>query len=160
MLTDGAKAPEFRLKGTDADGAEVELSLDGLLDGGKKPLVLYFYPRDNTPGCKTEACDFRDNMSRITVLANVAGVSRDSVKSHAGFREKNSLNFPLLSDQEHDVHEKYGAWGEKKKDGKTSMSAIRSTFIISPDGKVARAWYEVKVKGHVDEIIGELKKLG
>jgi peroxiredoxin Q/BCP len=155
MPIEGNKAPDFCLDGIDANREEKSYCLKDLLEP-KKPLVLYFYPKDNTSGCTAEACDFRDNMNRLTGRATVVGVSPDSVKSHKGFSEKQSLNFPLLSDPDKKVLEAYGAYGEKKMYGKTVMGVIRSTFIIAPDGKVKKSWTKVKVKGHVDEVLGEL----
>ncbi len=158
MVEVGDRAPEFCLKGIDKKGKEGEFCLKDLI-GGKKPLVLYFYPKDNTPGCTQEACDFRDNMNRLTRLATVVGVSPDSVKSHQNFQNKHGLNFILLSDPDRDVLKAYGAWGEKKMYGKTREGVIRSTFIISPDGTVLKLWRNVKVKGHVDQVIETLKTL-
>ncbi|MBI5467614.1 MAG: peroxiredoxin, partial [Deltaproteobacteria bacterium] len=120
--------------------------------------VLYFYPKDNTPGCTIEACDFRDNMARLLKTGSmVLGVSPDSVESHRNFREKHGLSFPLLSDPERSVAAAYGAYGEKKMYGKTSMGIIRSTFIIDPTGRVKTLWRGVKVAGHVDEVLGAIK---
>ncbi len=149
----GRQAPPFSL--TDDAGNTVDLSdLRGRL------VVLYFYPRDNTPGCTTEACDFRDNMARVTGRgAIVLGVSPDPAKSHVRFREKHDLPFPLLVDEDHSVAEAYGAWGEKKMAGRTYEGIIRSTFLIDAESIVVRAWYKVKVKGHVDEVLEELEAL-
>jgi len=155
MVVEGKKAPEFALTGIDEAGNEREYRLKDVLKDGR-PVVLYFYPKDNTSGCTAEACDFRDNMARLKPKAAVLGVSRDSIKSHLNFRDKHGLNFPLLSDPEHTVHEAYGAWGEKKMYGKTSMGCIRTTVLIGADGKVIRVWSKVKVKGHVDEVMAEL----
>jgi peroxiredoxin Q/BCP len=121
--------------------------------------VIYFYPRDNTPGCTQEACDFRDSFNRITAKATVVGVSRDGIASHMKFREKNGLNFPLLSDPDHTVLEAYGAWGEKKMYGKSTMGITRSTVLIGKDGTIRKIWPRVAVRGHVDDVISELKKL-
>jgi len=152
-LEAGQKAPSFRL--TDDAGDTVELSA---LRG--QPVILYFYPRDNTPGCTKEACDFRDNMARVTGKgAVVLGVSPDSTRSHVRFREKHDLPFPLLVDEDHSAAEAYGAWGEKKMAGRTYMGIIRSTFLIDAEGIVARAWYKVKVRGHVDEVLEALEAL-
>ena len=156
MIREGAKAPDFCLKGIDEAGSEREYCLADLLREGRE-VVLYFYPKDNTPGCTQEACDFRDNFNRITGKALVVGVSRDSIASHRNFRERHSLNFPLLSDPDHSVLDAYGAWGEKKMYGKTTMGVKRGTCLIGADGKVRKLWVEVKVKGHVDEV---LKALG
>jgi len=154
IIEAGKAAPPFTLRGIDESGEERGFSLKGFK--GKK-VVLYFYPKDNTPGCTTEACDFRDNMARLLKTgAVVLGVSPDSVKSHAGFREKHSLSFPLLSDPDKEVALAYGAYGEKKTYGKTSMGIIRSTFLIDERGKVEKAWRSVKVKGHVDEVLAAI----
>jgi len=155
MITEGKKAPDFCLDGIDEKRAEKRYCLKDVLKGGK-PVVLYFYPKDNTSGCTTEACDFRDSMNRLTKKAVVLGVSPDSVASHIKFHEKQGLNFPLLSDPDKKALDAYGAYGEKKMYGKTVMGVIRSTFIIGTDGKVKKAWAKVKVKGHVDEVLGEL----
>jgi thioredoxin-dependent peroxiredoxin len=155
MIDAGSKAPAFTLKGIDESGAERDFSLK---DYKGKTVVLYFYPKDNTPGCTTEACDFRDNMARILKTGSVVlGVSPDSVKSHLGFRDKHGLQFPLLSDPERTAATAYGAYGEKKLYGKVSMGIIRSTFVIDPAGMVKRLWRGVKVAGHVDEVLETLK---
>jgi thioredoxin-dependent peroxiredoxin len=145
-------APDFTLP---ADGGgEVTLS-----DHRGKKVVLYFYPKDNTPGCTTEACNFRDGYSAILAAgAVVLGVSPDNVKSHAGFKLQFRLPFALLSDPDHRVAELYGAWGEKKMYGKTSMGIIRSTFIIDEQGKVARVFPKVKPENHSQEVLAALKE--
>lgn len=154
MVEQGKKAPAFTLKGIGKDGTEKSFSLKDFA-GGK--VVLYFYPRDNTPGCTVEACDFRDNMARaVAAGATVLGVSPDTLASHMKFKEKQVLNFPLLSDPDKKIAEKYGAYGEKKLYGKVSLGIIRSTFIIDEKGKVERVWRKVKVKGHVDEVVETL----
>ncbi|NTU41828.1 MAG: peroxiredoxin [Nitrospirales bacterium] len=150
------EAPEFCLGGIDGVGNEGEFCLSALLAEGR-PVVLYFYPRDNTPGCTQEACDFRDNINRIAPHTLVVGVSTDGIASHRKFREKHGLTFPLLSDPEHSVLASYGAWGEKKLYGKLSEGTIRSTFLIGPDGLVKKVWKGVKVKGHVDEVLTFLR---
>ena len=125
-----------------------------------KFLVLYFYPKDNTPGCTTEACDFRDRQSRLDASgAAVFGVSRDSVKSHAGFRAKYALTFPLIVDADASLHQAYGAWGEKVLYGKRSIGPIRSTVLIDAAGKVARIWPKVSVKGHAEEVAAAVEAL-
>ncbi len=152
-LAVGDPAPDFAL----SDHNEEEVTLTGLKGN---PVVLYFYPKDNTPGCTTEACDFRDNMARITSAgAMVLGVSPDSVKSHQKFIGKFDLPFPLLVDDDHAVAEAYGAWGEKKMYGKTFQGLIRSTFLIDGEGKIAQAWYHVRAKGHVDTVLTALENL-
>ena len=152
-LNIGDNAPDFTLP--DHDGRDVTLSS---LRGD--PVVVYFYPKDDTPGCTTEACDFRDNMARITGAgASVMGISADSAKSHQKFREKYDLPFPLLVDEEHAVMEQYGAWGEKKMYGRVFMGLIRSTFLIDREGKIAEAWYNVRAKGHVDKVLAALEAM-
>lgn len=134
--------------GIDENGVEKEFLLSEL----KEPLVLYFYPKDNTPGCTQEACDFRDNYNRLTAKATVVGVSPDSIKSHKNFQEKHSLNFALISDPEHTLAEAFQVWKEKSMYGKKYMGIERSTFIIK-GGKVAKEWRKVNVTGHVDEVL-------
>ncbi|MCA9078778.1 MAG: thioredoxin-dependent thiol peroxidase [Planctomycetaceae bacterium] len=127
---------------------------------GEKNVVLYFYPRDNTPGCTTEACDFRDNMARLNKLNTVVlGVSTDSVASHDKFAAKFELPFPLLADEDHAVCEKYGVWVEKNNYGKKYMGIQRATFLIDKQGKVAAVWPKVKVAGHVDEVAAAVAEL-
>lgn len=155
MPDEGKKAPDFCLKGIDGERNEKEFCLSGLMKEGK-PVVLYFYPKDNTPGCTTEACDFRDRWSRIGGRASVVGVSPDGIASHKKFNEQHGLNFPLLSDPEHRVMEAYEAWGEKNMYGKTAMGVIRSTYIIGPDGKIRKKMLNVKATGHVDKVLEEL----
>lgn len=145
-LEKGQAAPDFTLD-TDGDG---KISLDELK--GKK-VVLYFYPKDNTSGCTKEACAFRDTMDELADKnVVVVGVSPDSIKSHDNFKSKHELNFTLASDPDHEVAEKYGAWGEKKMYGKTYMGIIRSTFLIDEEGNIAETWYKVRVNGHVDKV--------
>ena len=153
MIEAGKKAPAFSLK--DQDGKTVKLA-----DFAGKNVVLYFYPKDDTPGCTTEACNFRDEHSKLQKAgAVVLGVSPDSEARHAKFRAKYSLPFTLLADTEHEVAEKYGAWGEKSLYGKKYMGIIRSTFLIGKDGKVAKVWPKVKVKEHAGEVLEALKAL-
>ena len=133
-VEEGQAAPAFTL--TSDQGAKVRLSE---LKGA--PVVLYFYPKDDTPGCTKEACAFRDRQDEIAQLgARVLGVSPDTTQSHAQFRDKYQLNFPLLADTEHKVAEKYGAWREKNMYGKTSMGIQHSTFLIDAQGRIARVW--------------------
>ena len=141
-------------EGLDENGNEKQFNLDDFL--GKK-VVLYFYPKDNTKGCTQEACDFRDNFNRLTPFATVVGVSPDSIKSHKNFREKQGLNFILLSDQEHALAEKFEVWKEKSMYGRKYMGIERSTFILDEKGNIQKEWRKVKVKGHVDEVINYLK---
>ena len=150
MLTEGSVAPEFAL--TDEEGREISL---GEFRGRK--VVLYFYPRDNTPGCTTEACGFRDVYDRILELgAVVIGISGDSEKSHHNFKQKHNLPFYLLSDPERRVIEQYGALGEKKMYGKTYMGIIRSTYIIDEVGRIARVYPKVKPAEHATEVLQAL----
>ena len=140
----------MKLPAIDTNGNEIELSIENFK--GQR-VVLYFYPKDNTPGCTQEACDFRDNLNRITKYATLIGVSPDNIKSHKSFREKQGLNFILLSDNDHILAEKYGVWKEKSMYGKKYMGIERSTFILDDKGNIEKEWRKVKVKGHVDEII-------
>ena len=150
MLEVGAAAPAFSLK--DTQGNTVKLSeLKG------KKVVVYFYPKDDTPGCTKEACDFRDNLAVVKKAgAVVFGVSPDDEASHQKFTEKFSLPFPLLCDTEHKIAEAYGAWGEKQNYGKTYMGLIRSTFLIDEKGKLAHIWRNVKAEGHVAKVLETL----
>jgi peroxiredoxin Q/BCP len=128
-----------------------------LKDFAGKKVVLYFYPKDNTPGCTQEACDFRDNMARVQAAgAVVLGVSGDSIASHERFRDKYELPFPLLSDESHEMMEKYGVWQEKKNYGRTYMGVVRSTVLIDENGVIRRIWPKVTVKGHVDAVLSAL----
>lgn len=140
----------IKISGTDENGIEKEYKLS---DFAGQKIILYFYPKDNTSGCTQEACDFRDNMNRLTKYAKVVGVSPDSIKSHIKFREKQGLNFILLSDTEHLLAEKFGVWIEKSMYGRKYMGIDRSTFIIDEKGNVLKEWRKVKVKGHVDEVV-------
>ncbi|HXU45837.1 MAG TPA: thioredoxin-dependent thiol peroxidase [Thermoanaerobaculia bacterium] len=152
-ISEGAGAPDFRL--TADDGREVQLSK---LRG--KPVVLYFYPKDDTPGCTKEACAFRDRRSEIEARgAVVLGVSPDSVASHGKFRDKYGLNFPLLADPGHEVADAYGAWREKNMYGKKSMGIQRSTFLIDPAGVVRKVWRKVAVDGHDEQVLEALADL-
>jgi peroxiredoxin Q/BCP len=149
----GTRAPNFALPAD--DGTEVTLAQ---LRG--KPVVLYFYPRDDTPGCTREACSFRDRQAEMGKLgAVVLGVSTDNVASHERFRDKYALNFPLLADVDHGVATAYGAWREKTRFGKTSMGMQRSTFLIDPEGVVRRVWKNVQVDGHDAEVLAALRAL-
>ncbi len=141
---------DIKLQGLDKDGNEKEYSLN---DFKGQKVILYFYPKDNTSGCTQEACDFRDNINRLTKYAAVIGVSPDSIKSHKSFKEKQSLNFILLSDSERKLAEEFDVWKEKLMYGRKYMGVERSTFIINKDGKIEKEWRKVKVKGHVDEVI-------
>ena len=152
-LSIGKKAPAFTLH--DEKGASVKLS-----DFAGRWVVLYFYPKDDTPGCTVEACEFTSGISGFTKLdAVVLGCSADSPEKHVKFINKYGLKIRLLSDPDHKVIEKYGAWGEKKLYGKTSMGIIRSTVLIDPEGKVAHHWAKVKAAGHAAEVRAKLAEL-
>ena len=152
-IEEGKRAPAFTL--TSDAGEKVKLS-----DQAGGPVVLYFYPKDDTPGCTREACAFRDRSKELAKLgAKVFGVSPDDVASHQKFRDKYDLNFPLLADPDHKVAEKYGAWREKNMYGKKSMGIQRSTFLIGPDGKVGKLWKRVKVDGHDEQVLTALREL-
>lgn len=149
-LAAGDRAPAFTLP--DQDGNPVSLK-----DFAGQQVVVYFYPRDDTPGCTKEACQFNDNLrafARAKVV--VLGISGDGADKHQKFRSKYGLKFPLLTDADHKVGETYGAWGEKTLYGKKSIGVIRSTFLIGPDGKIARPWYHVKADGHAEKVLAEL----
>ena len=149
-LEEGQQAPDFELA-SDA-GERVRLS-----DLRGKPVVLYFYPRDDTPGCTKEACAFRDAYGEFEERGAVLlGVSPDDEASHARFREKYSLPFTLLADLEHEAAEAYGAWREKKNYGKTYWGVHRSTFVIGADGTIVRAMYGVKPDGHPEQVLAAL----
>jgi peroxiredoxin Q/BCP len=152
MLKVGSKAPSFTLQ-TD-EGKTVSLK-----DFAGKKVVLYFYPKDDTPGCTKEACSFTDNMNTLKKAgAVVLGVSADSVNSHQKFKNKYSLNFPLLSDPDRGTIEKYGVWKEKNMYGKKTMGIERTTFIIDEEGKIAHIFPKVKVDGHTEEVLQKLKE--
>ena len=149
MLNIGDKAPNFTLP--DENGKMVSLN-----DYAGKWLVVYFYPKDDTPGCTKEACDFTDNRNEFAGLnAEVVGISRDDADAHQKFIAKYELNVTLLSDPDHAVHEAYGAWGTKINYGKEILGVIRSTFIVSPDGEIAALWKKVSVR--VKRKSGEVK---
>ena len=152
-LEAGDKAPAFTLAAD--DGSKIKLAeLKG------SPVILYFYPADDTPGCTREACAFRDRAAELKKLgAKVLGVSPDDVASHGKFRDKFKLNFPLLADPDHAVAEKFGAWREKNMYGKKSMGIVRSTFLIDKEGVIHRVWRSVKVDGHDTAVIEALKEL-
>lgn len=152
-IEEGEKAPAFSL--LNDQGKKVKLS-----DFKGSPVVLYFYPRDDTPGCTREACAFRDCKAEMTKLgAVVLGVSPDDVASHQRFRDKYQLNFSLLSDPYQKVSQLYGAWREKNMYGKKSMGIQRSTYLIGADGKVAKLWKRVQVDGHDQSVLQALKEL-
>jgi len=146
MIEKGKPAPDFTLPSD--EGADVTLS-----DLRGRKVILYFYPKDDTPGCTTEACAFRDSLPRFEeVEATVLGVSPDSVESHREFRDKFDLTFPLLADEEHTVAEAYGVWKEKNMYGRKYMGIERSTFLIGEDGIIVDLWRKVKVKGHAERL--------
>ena len=152
-IEEGKKAPDFTLSAD--DGTKIKLS-----DLRGKPVVLYFYPRDDTPGCTREACAFRDQQAPLKKQgAVVLGVSTDDVASHVKFKQKYQLNFPLLADTDHKLAEKYGAWREKNMYGKKSMGIQRSTFLIDSDGIVRKVWKKVSVDGHDAQVLEALESL-
>jgi peroxiredoxin Q/BCP len=152
-LEEGMKAPAF--SGEVAEGETISLK-----DLKRKKVVLYFYPKDSTPGCTKEACAFRDMNKEIEKAgAVVIGVSKDSLKSHGNFREKYDLNFPLISDPEKKIISDYGVWKEKKMYGKTVMGVERSTFLIDGKGVIRKIWRGVKVPGHAEEVLAAVRDL-
>jgi peroxiredoxin Q/BCP len=147
MLKEGIKAPAFSLKADDG-------KTYSLKDFKGKTVILYFYPKDNTSGCTAEACDFRDNIKIFTKKnAVILGISKDSIKSHQNFKEKYSLPFTLLSDENVEILEKYGVWKEKSMYGRKYMGVERSTFVIDENGKIKNIYRNVKVKGHIEELL-------
>ncbi|MEX1071010.1 MAG: thioredoxin-dependent thiol peroxidase [Anaerolineales bacterium] len=153
VAKEGKAAPDFSLP--DETGKIHRLS-----DYRGKTVVLYFYPKDDTPGCTVEACNFRDDYLQYRTLGTtILGISPDNEKSHTKFKKKFSLPFPLLADVDHKVAEKYGAWGEKKLYGRTYDGLIRSTFVIDPEGKIAKEFPKVKVKEHSNEVLEVLEAI-
>ena len=154
LIDEGKKAPAFSLK--DQDG-----KTHSLKDYAGRPLILYFYPKDDTPGCTTEACSFRDALPDFSkVKATVLGVSVLDTESKAKFAKKHGLNFPLLADEDHAVADKYGAWQEKSMYGRKYMGVARITYLIDADGKVAKRWDKVSVGSHADDVLAALKSIG
>tara|TARA_R110002110_G_scaffold2756_1_gene13305 strand:- start:50480 stop:50944 length:465 start_codon:yes stop_codon:yes gene_type:complete len=152
-VTEGGKAPAFSMP-TDGGGTIALKDLKG------RPVILYFYPKDSTPGCTTEACDFRDltpDFSKID--AEIIGVSKDSVKRHDNFKAKYELPFTLASDEDGDVCERYGVWVEKNMYGRKFMGIERATFLIDAKGVVRKIWRKVKVKGHAEDVLEAVKAL-
>jgi len=150
MISEGQPAPDLELESD--TGGRVKLA-----DFRGKTVVLYFYPKDDTPGCTTEACEFRDTYDRFREQGvEVIGVSPDPVQSHQKFKSKHELPFLLLADPEHKLAEAYGVWGEKKYMGRTYMGINRSTFVIDPEGKVAKAMVGIKPAGHAAQILDQL----
>jgi peroxiredoxin Q/BCP len=153
LIDEGKKAPAFSLQ--DQNG-----KTHSLKDYAGRPLVLYFYPKDDTPGCTTEACAFRDAEPDFSkVKAAVLGVSVLDTKSKAKFAKKYDLNFPLLADEDHAMAEKYGAWQEKSMYGRKYMGIARITYLIDGDGKVARRWDKVSVGTHAEEVLQAVRAL-
>jgi thioredoxin-dependent peroxiredoxin len=153
LIDEGQKAPAFSLP--DQSG-----KTHSLKDHAGKPVVLYFYPKDATPGCTTEACGFRDSLSDFSkVKATVLGVSVLDGASKAKFAKRHSLNFPLLADVDHAVADRYGAWQEKSMYGRKYMGVARITYLIDPTGKVAKRWDKVSVATHADEVLAAVKAL-
>ena len=151
-IKEGNKAPDFTV--LDQNGEKVKLSSFK----GKKNVILYFYPKDMTPGCTTQACDFRDQQKRFKATV-ILGVSIDSQERHQKFIEKYDLPFKLLADTDKKVVEKYGVWQKKKLYGKTFMGIVRTTFLIDKSGTVRKIFPKVKVKNHIEEVLAELKEL-
>jgi thioredoxin-dependent peroxiredoxin len=150
VVEEGKPAPDFEL--TSDEGSKVKLS-----DFRGQPVVLYFYPKDDTPGCTVEACQFRDEYSRFRERgAVILGVSPDDEVSHVKFKQKHQLPFTLLADPEHEVSETYGAWGERNFAGRKYMGIKRSTFVIDAKGNVSRAMYGVKPDGHPEKVLAAL----
>ena len=151
-LEEGAQAPTFTLP--DQDGNPV--SLDDF-KGGK--VLVYFYPADDTPGCTKEACQFNDNLAGFQAAGvPVIGISPDDAASHQRFRNKYGLRFPLLTDADHTVMDTWGAWGEKTLYGRASVGVLRSTFLLDEDGRVERAWHNVKADGHAATVLSQLQR--
>ena len=152
MVKEGNKAPDFT--GKNQDGKPIKLSSFK----GKKNVILYFYPKDMTPGCTTEACDFRDQYKNFKTTA-ILGVSVDPPERHQKFIDKYGLPFTLIADENKKIVSKYGVWQEKQLYGKTFMGIVRSTFIIDKKGTIRKIFSKVKVKGHVNEVLETLKEI-
>ncbi len=153
-LSAGDSAPDFTLP--DQDGKSVSLG-----DFKGKKVIVYFYPKDDTPGCTKEACQFNENLQAFQrASVPVLGISADSAASHVKFRAKYGLNFPLLSDTGRKVMEAYGAYGEKMMYGKPVTGVIRSTFLVDESGRIGRAWYGVKADGHAAKVLEEIAAKG
>lgn len=152
-LKEGSKAPDFTLPSSEAGEVSLQ-SLNG------KPVVLYFYPKDDTPGCTKEACDFRDLRKKFQAAgAEIYGVSFDSINSHKKFITKYKLPFPLLSDEDKSIAKKYGVYKQKSFMGRSYMGIERTTFVIGPDQKIKKIFPKVKVEGHVEEVLTAVKSL-
>ena len=153
VLQVGDVAPDFSIRDTEGD----LVSLSELNAAGKS-VILYFYPRDNTPGCTRQACDFRDGRELLDAAGHVVlGVSKDSAASHRKFTDKHGLNFPLLLDEDLDLHTRYGVWRMKKNYGRSYMGAVRSTFVVGADGRLVWVGYNVRAKGHFARLTSELR---
>jgi peroxiredoxin Q/BCP len=153
LIDPGKKAPAFTLE--DQSGTSHSLS-----DYSGQPLVIYFYPKDDTPGCTKESCAFQDNLPKFKKSnAAVLGISVLDTKSKARFASKYHLTFPLLADENHEVIDQYGAWQEKSNYGKTYMGVARTTYLIGPDGKVAKRWDRVNVDGHAEAVLAAVNEL-
>ncbi|GIW07334.1 MAG: peroxiredoxin [Dehalococcoidia bacterium] len=153
MIREGDQAPDFTLPTVDGTVSLADFR-------GKQPVLLYWYPKDDTPGCTTEACAFRDNIAALQSRGvAVLGASPDSVKSHEKFAKKHGLPFPLLADEDHSVAEAYGVWVEKSMYGKKYFGIERTTFLIGPDGTVQRVWRKVNPNKHVAEVIAALDEM-
>jgi peroxiredoxin Q/BCP len=153
MIDVGKKAPAFALQ--DQDGTTHKLS-----DYEGQPVVIYFYPKDDTPGCTKESCEFQDNLPKFKKSkAQIFGMSILGTDSKKKFADKYSLKFPLLADEDHAVMEKYGVWQEKVNYGKAYMGVVRTTYLIGADGKVAKRWDNVKVDGHAEEVLSAVQAL-
>lgn len=153
LIDPGTKAPAFTLK--DQNGRSHRLS-----EYAGRPVVLFFYPKDDTPGCTKEACAFRDNLPKFqTDKAVVLGISILDEASKARFAKKHDLTFPLLADADHEVAEKYGVWQKRSLYGRTFMGIARTTYLVGPNGKVARRWDKVKVEGHAEEVLEAIGQL-
>jgi peroxiredoxin Q/BCP len=153
VIEPGRRAPAFTLK--DQEGKTHRLA-----DYAGQPLIVYFYPKDDTPGCTAETCDFRDRLPRFKKSrAAILGISILDEKSKAKFAAKHGVNFPLLADADHEVAEKFGVWQEKSRYGRKYMGIARTTFLIDGQGKVARRWDNVKVEGHADDVLAAVQDL-
>jgi len=153
LIEPGKKAPSFSLP--DQDG-----TVHSLADYAGQPVVIYFYPKDDTPGCTKESCAFQDNLPKFKKSkAAVFGMSMLDSKSKAKFAKKYDLTFPLLADEDKSVMEKYGVWQEKSMYGRKYMGVARTTYLIGPDGKVAKRWDAVKVDGHAEEVLAAVQEL-
>jgi peroxiredoxin Q/BCP len=154
LIDPGQKAPAFALK-------DQSNTTHKLTQYAGRPVVLYFYPKDDTPGCTTESCDFQSRLPKFGKAgeAVVLGVSILDEKSKAKFANKHGLTFPLLADAEHEVADKYGVWQEKMRYGRKYFGIVRTTYLIGPDGKVAKRWDKVAVDGHADEVLAAVASL-